>query len=682
MVRLRPRATAPFFAIAATITLVFACGSPEKSGFTSDGGGGPMDASHTTADVVPTFGDTDSSDDAPSLFQGDGSGCTPKTCAQLGYTCGNNNDGCGNVIMCGTCSGQICGGGGYSRCGGPVCTPATCAALGYNCGPAGDGCGGLLQCGACSGPAGLTCGGSGQPGVCGGGGGTCTNLCQQQVTCDGGAVTTITGRVLAGVSPYNPTQDPVPNVVVYVPNASIQPFAPGVQCSQCGAEVSGSPLVMTTTAYDGTFSLANVPVSQNNVPIPVVIQLGRWRREFSIPINSACASTPIGDLNLPTSQTQGDIPLTAISTGSADILECVLLKMGIDAAEFTPQGGAGRVHLYSSVADVGRNSYGALYSPGVNAGAGTTGEQALLGAGGSYMNYDQILLPCWGAEAIKNATELANLVSYANAGGRFFATHWSYTWLFQNTPFSQVAQWDPQLGGAVSAENVQLPPVNSEGTTFSKWLGLVGALSQANPPQLEIADLRRDVDAINPGSVNWIDYTDSNNSHGQALLTFGTPWGETSQCGRGIYSDFHVVAYSMTSPSDIFPSECVNGNMTAEEKVLEYMIWDLASCTPPPPACTPRTCMDQNISCGPAGDGCGGLLQCGTCQPPQTCGGGGTPGQCGGEGCVPATCEQLGLNCGPVGTGCGGLLQCGTCQPPETCGGGGTPGQCGGSTPK
>jgi hypothetical protein len=37
----------------------------------------------------------------------------------------------------------------------------------------------------------------------------------------------------------------------------------------------------------------------------------------------------------------------------------------------------------------------------------------------------------------------------------------------------------------------------------------------------------------------------------------------------------------------------------------------------------------QDIECGPAGDGCGGLIDCGPCIPPDTCGGGGIPGHCG-----------------------------------------------------
>jgi hypothetical protein len=97
-------------------------------------------------------------------------------------------------------------------------------------------------------------------------------------------------------------------------------------------------------------------------------------------------------------------------------------------------------------------------------------------------------------------------------------------------------------------------------------------------------------------------------------------------------------------------------------------------------SCVPQTCQQQNIGCGPAGDGCGNVLQCGTCSAPQTCGGGGVPSQCGhadSGSCVPLTCAQQNVSCGPVGDGCGNLIQCGSCVSPQTCGGGGTPGVCG-----
>ncbi len=100
-------------------------------------------------------------------------------------------------------------------------------------------------------------------------------------------------------------------------------------------------------------------------------------------------------------------------------------------------------------------------------------------------------------------------------------------------------------------------------------------------------------------------------------------------------------------------------------------------------ACVPETCAQQNLGCGPAGDGCGNVIQCGPCTPPATCGGGGASSQCGladAGACVPLTCASQHVACGPAGDGCGNLLMCGTCTGTQTCGGGGTPGQCGGGS--
>jgi N-acetylneuraminic acid mutarotase len=223
-------------------------------------------------------------------------------------------------------------------CGPAACVPKTCAQLGANCGAVSDGCGGLLSCGSCNWP--QTCGGAGTPSVCGTNP-SCTNLCLQQATCAGNATTKVTGTVYApnGV-------DPLPNAVVYVPNAPVSPFTTSVSCDNC-AQASGSPLVGTTSAVDGKFTLTNVPAGTN---IPLVIQIGRWRRQVSIPTVTACTTTPVSAslTRLPKNKTEGDIPKQAFVTGEKDALECVLRKIGVEDTEFSNALGNGRIHLYAA----------------------------------------------------------------------------------------------------------------------------------------------------------------------------------------------------------------------------------------------------------------------------------------------------------------------------------------------
>jgi hypothetical protein len=88
-------------------------------------------------------------------------------------------------------------------------------------------------------------------------------------------------------------------------------------------------------------------------------------------------------------------------------------------------------------------------------------------------------------------------------------------------------------------------------------------------------------------------------------------------------------------------------------------------------------CMAAGVENGNGLSGCADPA-CEPCSAPQTCGGGGIPNQCG---CTPMACLDLGATCGPIGDGCGGMLDCGACSTSQTCGGGGVPNQCGCTPP-
>ncbi len=94
--------------------------------------------------------------------------------------------------------------------------------------------------------------------------------------------------------------------------------------------------------------------------------------------------------------------------------------------------------------------------------------------------------------------------------------------------------------------------------------------------------------------------------------------------------------------------------------------------------CTPKSCAELGVNCGQLDDGCGKVLDCGACTPPETCGGGGTAHVCGKK-CLPTTCQAHGWNCGNPPDGCGGTLECGTCSlcDPKCCFGNGDYTGCG-----
>jgi hypothetical protein len=117
---------------------------------------------------------------------------------------------------------------------------------------------------------------------------------------------------------------------------------------------------------------------------------------------------------------------------------------------------------------------------------------------------------------------------------------------------------------------------------------------------------------------------------------------------------------------------------------MTHQYWYLQVYPVTTPSCSPLVCASLGANCGQILDGCGGMLDCGACAAGQACGAGPNPAWnvCGDAtpACTPDPngCGDSQVNCGPAQDGCGNLVQCGTCSAGQTCGGGGTPGQCGG----
>ena len=402
----------------------------------------------------------------------------------------------------------------------------------------------------------------------------CTGLCLQQVACTGGGTTSISGTVYAP----NGT-DPLPNVLVFVPNAALTAMKPGVTCPVPGAAPDGSPLVGTTTAADGTFHLENVPVGTS---IPLVIQSGRWRRLLTVPTTTACTDTAFS-ANMPTQQSEGDIPQFAIATGSADEVECVLRKVGIKDSEFTNPLSTGRIHLYGDLTyPNGEGSGGAVID------ANTPLQSTLMSSLAALQQYDVLMLPCEGGARAISSGQLSNLVQYANTGGRVYASHYSYDWMYQNPPFNSVVNWhvgQTPLPDGEATVNTSF----SGASTLSTWLQTVNA--STTPGQILLQNNKHDLDGVVAPTQAWITLNDAAAGNPVMQLTFNTPVGATNQCGRVLFNEYHVENRANGTPSPYnqsFPTECVSGPLTPQEKLLEYSLFDLTN-SGGPPSMTPST---------------------------------------------------------------------------------------------
>ncbi len=679
--------------------------------------------------------------------------CTPTITSCPGsINCGFIANGCGGTVSgpgtggsCGDCTApQTCGGAGQPNvCGGyQACIPTTCHAQGWNCGLADDGCGNIINCGGGGtiGDAGYDAGpdagiGCTSPQVCGGGGianvcgpiTACTGLClDQQVTCDGGTNTTSLSGTIYGPNGV----DPLYNATVYIPNGAAGAPTYGVTVPGagvvCGCEaLTGDPLVQTTTGVNGQFTLTDVPAG---VPFAIVIQLGRWQREVTIPAIPACTqatttSAAVGGAactgataqsgtcltSLPTIHNQpnsvlSNIPLTAIVTGSADEMECVFLAMGIQSSEFGNPGGANRISLYKGD-----------YSAGAHINSTTPSENTLwdeYGAGAptaggltNLENYDLVVFSCQGPPSSSTLRSAAGvqkyLIDYANAGGRVFLSHYNYIWLWNDTPFSLTADWDVNQTQPTNQDPIGYINTSfARGNALAQWLQLI---EPGDPylcggvacpfAEIPIAVVRHDFNLVYPPSLLWMAAPETGGTitldgvddQIPMEMTFDTPVNVTdaaspTYCGRVEFEDYHVENTEGANPATDtynFPGECPAAGtaMTPQQKLLEFQLFDLTSCVGGQPTCTPLTCANAGpggtaLNCGLQANGCGGLMNCGSCVAPETCGGGGIPGVCGGTTCMAATCTSLGLQCGSAGDGCGNTLNCPPCEAGTACVGG------------
>jgi hypothetical protein len=405
--------------------------------------------------------------------------------------------------------------------------------------------------------------------------------------CPAGTPTTVSGKVY---TPAKTNADPLYNAVVYIPSAPVEPFSKGVTCDKCG-NVSGKPIAAALSGPDGKFVLDDLPVGHD---VPMVVQLGRWRRQVKIPEVKPCVDNPLpAELTrFARNQSEGDIPLIALVSSGYDPVECILRKIGIDDSEFTLPDKGGRVQVFVGT--------------GANAGAGSTAGNALWNDPAKLKNYDMTLLPCLSTpEGLENPIDVIigpgdptsptgdaarkNLVDYAGIGGRIFLTDLSYTWISQAPgPFGKAAKW---YANAAEDEPIEEPLHVFIDTTFPKgdalatWLQDVKATTTKG--ELDISEPYHRSDAVVAPTQRWL-YSQAPGTPTLQQLTFNAPVDAKpdDQCGRVFYSGFHIAHATgvLTDPDSemgngvAFPTECTPDPLTPQERVLEFMLFDLASC--------------------------------------------------------------------------------------------------------
>jgi hypothetical protein len=370
---------------------------------------------------------------------------------------------------------------------------------------------------------------------------------------------------------------PIYDAIVYVPNAPVDPLSHGASCDGCA--LSGKPLVATITDAVGHFSLGNMPVGP---AVPLVVQVGKWRRQLTIANVPECVDTPLdpATTRLPRSQSEGELPRVAISTGSGDTVECLLRKLGVDEAEFTTAAGPGAIHLYTGEAN------GAVQITHSFADGGATFPEAgaaLWDDVAHLKPYDLVILSCETARIPNPPPALKAMKDYVDLGGRVLLEHFHDFWIDTDAgaPFDPVAKFNEQQGTPLSPQPVMIETTYPKGAALSEFVyATTDAAADATPGRFSLYQARNVVESVDRSKATpWLDIVDFTGDAGPIQqFTFNTPQGapEGSQCGRVLYSALHA---SVSNPAGLpFPTGCMNNDLAIQEKELAFMLFDLGAC--------------------------------------------------------------------------------------------------------
>lgn len=392
--------------------------------------------------------------------------------------------------------------------------------------------------------------------------------------CDPGDETTISGTV------YMPNEMiPLAGVDVYVPAADPGPMPTGLVCERCGP-LPGSPVVKTRSAPDGTFRLVNVP---SGADIPVVITIGKWRRQIRIPNLPACEQVTLGRMQtrLPRNRTEGDMPRIAVMTGQADALECIVRKLGIDDSEFGVRGGTEPVQMYTS-----QNAAIRFVAGGASFPDGATLWNSTPAA---LLDYDAVILSCEGTNTLANkpATAMMAMKDYVDRGGRVFAAHFHNVWLgFMS---SQAPEWRD-----IALFQNMVPPIpiaatidtsHPAGMEFSSWLFAAAPGTTQGVIQLQNNSGRSTVQNINmPDAIVQYAVSQQRPTSPQ-IFSFEAPVEapmESARCGRFVFSDMHQVSSPNSQSTVPVTANCNPSPMAPQDLAMAYMLFDMQRCNGAP----------------------------------------------------------------------------------------------------
>ncbi len=373
-------------------------------------------------------------------------------------------------------------------------------------------------------------------------------------------VSTLTGVVKAPEGTIG-----ISGALVYVVATAPDPIPSGVYCDECVKLESGTPYTFSNA--DGSFSLGATSTGS----LYLVVQKGQFRRVRPINVTPGAVAVPLASTTLPkkTDNAAGDtIPHMAIVNGAWDKIELSLAALGLG----TVINNAGPLHIEKGV-DIATAPYD-FYAGAPSLSPGSKGDYTKILSDYSVLSqYHVIFLPCsWSNQTTCNVTQPStdpkvkqNLQQFVKAGGKLYATDYSYEFVRQ--VFPGYVDWKEEKAAVGSA---CLPgswdgAASSPDKGLTDWLGAQGITTftvQQNWTALDSVHAQMTTDGKGAPLLEtpkiWV------NANASGYGTIPTTVSFQQACGRVLYSTYHT--------------EGTATGLLPQERALLYILLEVGVC--------------------------------------------------------------------------------------------------------
>jgi hypothetical protein len=349
---------------------------------------------------------------------------------------------------------------------------------------------------------------------------------------------------------------PISGALVYLTQSQPPAIPDGVYCDACEELTSSTP--HTLSEANGFFDLRTHLTGE----LFLVVQKGQFRRVRKVTVNEGSQTMAAAVTTLPARMDKAngdDVPRMALIEGQWDHIENSLAKLGL--ADVTSG-------LLGPEVDTATAAFDFIVP---------AAREGLLSNWDQIKNYHVVFIPCSGSsgttcnDSLPSSPQVQeNLRKFVRAGGKLYATDYSYEFVRQ--PWPQLITFNSANGsigsGCLSFDYNAPATVNDTG--MHDWLEALGQLPfevEANYTMVDALNsgpvLDLDGNSINATPKNWVSGAWQGGNH-PATVSF------QDQCGRVMFSTYHTEGAAGDS------------TLLAQELALLYVLLEVGVCVTEP----------------------------------------------------------------------------------------------------